>query len=127
MSGIEGMQEITFGPWNAPFKLKHGDTMVIHDLPVGWTYSVSEIEAKNYDTSVLLNGQPTSAKPEYGTTLQAVVLQSTGDTVEFINKSTLEPPPTGVHFNDGAWLTLLIMAAFMSLMMYFTHRKHQHQ
>ena len=127
VSGIEGMQEITFGPWNAPFKLKHGDTMVIHDLPVGWTYSVSEIEAKNYDTSVLLNGQPTSAKPEYGTTLQAVVLQSTGDTVEFINKSTLEPPPTGVHFNDGAWLTLLIMAAFMSLMMYFTHRKHQHQ
>ncbi len=29
VSGVEGMQELTFGQWNAPFKLKHGDTLVI--------------------------------------------------------------------------------------------------
>ena len=127
VSGVEGMTELKFEYGYVQFYLKHGDKMVIHDLPVGWTYTISEVAKKDYDTSVILNGQPTSAKPEYGTTIQRVVLQSTGDTVEFINKSTLEPPPTGVHFNDGAWLTLLIMAAFMSLMMYFTHRKHQHQ
>ncbi len=125
VSGVEGMQEITFGQWNAPFKLKHGETMVIHGLPVGWTYNISEMEAVNYDTSVRLNGQMTSAKPEYGTTLQSVTLQKTGDTVEYINNCTIEPPATGVDLEQGGWLMMLLVAAAMGLVLFIGRRVHQ--
>lgn len=117
VSGVEGMQEITFGDWNAQFTLKHGDTMVIHGLPVGWTYTISEIEAQNYDTAVKVNGQPTSAKPEYGATVQTVVLQKSGDKVEYINNCTIEPPATGVRLTDGPWLLMLLLAGAMGTLL----------
>lgn len=103
----------------------NGESLCGQTFAVSVAYRISEIEDKNYTTSVHVNGQLTPAKPEHGATVQDVVLQSTGDAVEYINDCTIEPPTTGIDMESGAWMTMLFLSAIMGILLSLIRRMRQ--
>ncbi len=75
------------------FTLKHGDSMKIEELPVGFTYRVEELDAAGY--TVTVNNEPTSSK-DVGLTKEKPEM-----TLEFKNTKGSTPTPTPTPYNGG--------------------------
>lgn len=103
----------------------NGESLHGQTFAVSVAYRISEIEDKNYATSAHVNGQLTPAKPEYGATVQDVVLQSMGDAVECINDCTIEPPATGIDMESSTWMTMLFLSALMGILLSLIRRMRQ--
>ena len=103
---------------SATFKLKHGETFEIHNLPAGATYTVDETDAKGYDeTKVSVNGAAAVA----GKNASGVVDMSKTNTVAYTNIDTITPP-TGVilHFVP---VLLAFAAAFGGCLVFFRRKR----
>ena len=81
------------GIWTLRFTLKHGDSMKIEELPVGFTYRVEELNADGY--TVTVNNEPTSSK-DVGLTKEKPEM-----TLEFKNTKGSTPTPTPTPYNGG--------------------------
>lgn len=100
------------------FTLKHGETFEIYNLPAGATYTVSETDAKGYETTnVSVNGAAVvTSKDASGT-----VDMSKTNTVAYTNIDTITPP-TGVilHFVP---VLLAFAAAFGGCLVFFRRKR----
>lgn len=92
---------------NGQFKLKHGQSLVIPELPYGVTCTVTESipEEEGYTTTVKVNnGGETNSK--------TVIVENmdTAAVIDFTNTKTLNVP-TGIFTDNLPYLMMLVMAA----------------
>ena len=131
VTGKDGLTEITFAqisatePLAATFKLKAGDTITIEDLPVGWTYTITETGTENYKASVQLNDGQKKESEEGKDATQEVTLRTDGDTVVYTNHCTITVPETGVHLPVAPWTMMLLMTAGMGAVYVLGRRRRQ--
>lgn len=100
------------------FKLKHGETFEIYNLPAGAAYTVSETDSKGYEeTKVSVNG----ATAIVGKDASGAVDMSKTNTVAYTNIDTINPP-TGVilHFVP---VLLAFAAAFGGCFVFFRRKR----
>ena len=109
---------LSFANNEATFTLKQGTGVKINCLPTGWSYKVSEVDpGKNYKTTHKINngsatdGRDVSFKMDKETN------------IEFINKSTMEPPVTGRTLaNNGLMVLMFFVLAISMVGMVFFKR-----
>ena len=122
-------ESITFNDGNgtptATFKLKAGETITIEDLPVGWTYTITETGTENYEAFVQLNGGEKQESDEGKDATQEVTLSTDSDTVVYTNHCTITVPQTGVHLPVAPWTMMLLMTAGMGAVYVLGRRRRQ--
>ena len=101
---------LSFANNQATFTLKEGESVQIKCLPTGWSYKVSEVDpGKNYKTTHKINngsatdGRDVSFKMDKKTD------------IEFINKSTMEPPVTGRTLANNGLMVLMFLVLAVSM------------
>ena len=101
---------LSFANNQATFTLKEGEWVDINCLPTGWSYKVSEVDpGKNYKTTHKINngsatdGRDVSFKMDKKTE------------IEFINKSTMEPPVTGRTLANNGLMVLMFFVLAVSM------------
>ena len=105
--------ETSYGVTNGVISINdvhHGESVVIHDLPIGTQWTIEEAKADGYSvtTSVSVNGAEATAG--IGTSVSGSVV--TGSTaVVYTNSQMYELPETG-----GAGVTLYTMAGLMLML-----------
>ena len=106
----ETAMSLSFANNKATFTLKPGKEVKIECLPTGWSYKVSEVDpGKNYKTTHKINkgsatdGRDVSFKMDKETN------------IEFINKSTMEPPVTGRTLANNGLMVLMFLVLAVSM------------
>ena len=101
---------LSFANNQATFTLKEGEWVDINCLPTGWSYKVSEVDpGKIYKTTHKINngsatdGRDVSFKMDKKTE------------IEFINKSTMEPPVTGRTLANNGLMVLMFFVLAVSM------------
>ena len=114
LSGAFG--DMTFVNGIATFTLKHGERKSSIGLPVGTTYTVTELEANE-------DNYTTTATQDMGT------IKSGGTTVLFVNaRDTVEVPQTGDNSNLGLWIALLLVSgAGIALVLALSKKRFGHR
>lgn len=92
---------------NGRFKLKHGQSLVIPELPYGVTCTVTESipEEEGYTTTVKVDGGE-----EKNSKTVIVEIMNTAAVIDFTNTKTLNVP-TGIFTDNLPYLMMLAMAA----------------
>lgn len=92
---------------NGQFKLKHGQSLVIPELPYGVTCTVTESipEEEGYTTTVKVDGSE-----EKSSKTVTVKNMNTAAVIDFTNTKTLNVP-TGIFTDNLPYLMMLAMAA----------------
>lgn len=92
---------------NGEFKLKHGQSLVIPELPYGVTCTVTESipEEEGYTTTVKVNDGTEQSKK-----IVTVKNMDTAAVIDFTNTKTLNVP-TGIFTDNLPYLVMLAMAA----------------
>lgn len=92
---------------NGQFKLKHGQSLVIPELPYGVTCTVTESipEEEGYTTTVKVDGDE-----EKSSKTVTVENMNTAAVIDFTNTKTLNVP-TGIFTDNLPYLVMLAMAA----------------
>ncbi len=101
---------LSFANNEATFTLKQGTGVKINCLPTGWSYKVSEVDpGKNYKTThEINNGSATDGRD--------VSFKMDKETnIEFINKSTMEPPVTGRTLANNGLMVLMFFVLAISM------------
>ena len=93
--------------WDGQFKLKHGQSLVIPELPYGVTCTVTESipEEEGYTTTVKVDGGE-----EKSSKTVTVENMDTAAVINFTNTKTLNVP-TGIFTDNLPYLMMLAMAA----------------
>ena len=103
--------------------LAHGEYIIVKDLLVGATYTVTETDTdKNYTTTIVAEEKDTvnnNSKTASGT------LRVLGNTAEFTNKYDLTPP-TGIVINSLPYV-ILVVAAMTGIVLFVVSRKRREQ
>lgn len=103
-------------------KLAHGQYIIVKDLLVGATYTVTETDAdRNYTTTIVAENDTVdnNSKTASGTLLQA------GNTAEFTNDYD-QTPPTGIVINNLPYV-ILVVAAMTGIVLFVVSRKRREQ
>lgn len=110
--GTEGSWgSLTFTDNKATFKLKKGESVEMGCLPNGWTYTVTEdAPGNNYTAHYKIDG----GVEKDGYAAEFTMKNGIGK-IEFINRSTIAHPETGISFNSGAWTLMLMMALLICI------------
>ena len=92
---------------NGQFKLKHGQSLIIPELPYGVTCTVTEsiLEEEGYTTTVKVNNGG-----EMNSKTVTVENMDTAAVIDFTNTKTLNVP-TGIFTDNLPYLVMLAMAA----------------
>mgnify|MGYP002770188330 CR=1 FL=1 len=101
---------LSFANNQATFTLKQGESVQIKCLPTGWSYKVSEVDpGKNYKTTYKINnGSATDGR-------DASFKMDKETDIEFINKSTMEPPVTGRTLANNGLMVLMFFVLAVSM------------
>lgn len=101
----------------ATFTLKHGQTFVINNLPIGAKYTITETDAKDYDqTEVAVNsGQKTESK-----VAESTIVDGT-NTVAYTNTDNVATP-TGIFLQYAPYI-LLLGVAILGCFAFFRRRR----
>lgn len=90
----------------ATFTLSHGQTITIHGLPVGTTYTITEPGAREDGYSVTPSGSPTSAGVEVFIDGSCTGTLNQPTTVTYTNEKATAVP-TGIRLDTLPWLLTL--------------------
>ena len=88
----------------ATFALSHGQTITIHGLPVGSTYTITEPEAQADGYTVTASGSPGKVTM---TQASCTGMLDQANTVTFTNEKATAVP-TGIRFDALPWLLALL-------------------
>lgn len=99
------------------FTLKHGQTFVINNLPIGAEYTIIETDAKNYDKTEVdvNNGEKTENK-----VAESEIVEGT-NTVAYTNTDNAVTP-TGIFLQYAPYV-LLLGAAVLGCFVFFRRRR----
>lgn len=107
----------------ATITLKAGESITIKGLPVGATWTVTEVDSAGYAVSYIVGEVTESTTPTDGTNTNGTLIYGDNNKVTFINKTGYELPNTGG--SGTIWYTLggLFMITTASLMYSKIRRK----
>ena len=101
----EGIEKLPFAGNKATFTLKHGESIDISCLPMGWTYTIEEVDpGGNYKTTC----QKTGGSVVDGRTL-SLQMEQESESVSFVNASKVAPPVTGKTVQNNSFILLLVL------------------
>ena len=120
----EGIEELTFAHNKATFTLKHGESVDISCLPMGWTYTIEEVDpGGNYKTTYQKSGEPVGD----GRSL-LFKMEQESEKVTFFNTSQVAPPVTGKTVQNNSFILLLVLVFGVGIVSFgfFKRMKRKH-
>lgn len=103
-----------------PFTLKSGETFEIKNLPQGATYTVTETDAKGYDSTDVTAEGTTTQKT---TTGSGTISNGDNDKVDFVNNKGFGPQ-TGITMNTLPFVAVGVMAVAGGAALVISRRRH---
>lgn len=88
--------------------LTDGQELVFNDLPVGTTYTITEVGTEGYTPSVSVNGTDQNGSEGQSLTVSETKVVSGGNNVVFTNKYQ-EITPTGIIINNLPFIMLVVI------------------
>ena len=118
------IEKLTFTNNEATFTLKHGESVDISCLPMGWTYTIEEVDpGDNYKTTC----QKTGGSVVDGRTL-SLQMEQENESVSFVNVSKVAPPVTGKTVQNNSFILLLVLVFGVGIVSFgfFKRMKRKH-
>ena len=118
------IEKLTFANNEATFTLKHGESVDISCLPMGWTYTIEEVDpGGNYKTTC----QKTGGSVVDGRTL-SLQMEQESESVSFVNASKVAPPVTGKTVQNNSFILLLVLVFGVGIVSFgfFKRMKRKH-
>ena len=118
------IEKLTFANNEATFTLKHGESVDISCLPMGWTYTIEEVDpGDNYKTTC----QKTGGSVVDGRTL-SLQMEQENESVSFVNVSKVAPPVTGKTVQNNSFILLLVLVFGVGIVSFgfFKRMKRKH-
>lgn len=118
------IENLAFANNEATFTLKHGESVDISCLPMGWTYTIEEVDpGDNYKTTC----QKTGGSVVDGRTL-SLQMEQENESVSFVNASKVAPPVTGKTVQNNSFILLLVLVFGVGIVSFgfFKRMKRKH-
>lgn len=118
------IEKLPFAGNKATFTLKHGESVDISCLPMGWTYTIEEENpGGNYKTTYQKNEE--SAVDGRTLSLQ---MEQESESVSFVNASKVAPPVTGKTVQNNSFILLLVLVFGVGIVsfVFFKRMKRKH-
>ena len=118
------IEKLPFAGNKATFTLKHGESVDISCLPMGWTYTIEEENpGGNYKTTYQKNEE--SAVDGRTLSLQ---MEQESESVSFVNASKVAPPVTGKTVQNNSFILLLVLVFGVGIVSFgfFKRMKRKH-
>lgn len=118
------IEKLTFANNEATFTLKHGESVDISCLPMGWIYTIEEVDpGDNYKTTC----QKTGGSVVDGRTL-SLQMEQESESVSFVNASKVAPPVTGKTVQNNSFILLLVLVFGVGIVSFgfFKRMKRKH-
>ena len=118
------IEKLTFANNEATFTLKHGESVDISCLPMGWTYTIEEVDpGDNYKTTCQRNKESVVD----GRTL-SLQMEQENESVSFVNASKVAPPVTGKTVQNNSFILLLVLVFGVGIVSFgfFKRMKRKH-
>mgnify|MGYP007100372188 FL=1 len=118
------IKNLAFANNEATFTLKHGESVDISCLPMGWTYTIEEADPKgNYKTTC----QKTGGSVVDGRML-SFQMEQESESVSFVNASKVAPPVTGKTVQNNSFILLLVLVFGVGIVsfVFFKRMKRKH-
>ena len=118
------IEKLTFANNEATFTLKHGESVDISCLPMGWTYTIEEVDpGDNYKTTCQRNKESVVN----GRTL-SLQMEQENESVSFVNASKVAPPVTGKTVQNNSFILLLVLVFGVGIVSFgfFKRMKRKH-
>ena len=118
------IENLAFANNEATFTLKHGESVDISCLPMGWTYTIEEVDpGDNYKTTC----QKTGGSVVDGRTL-SLQMEQESESVSFVNASKVAPPVTGKTVQNNSFILLLVLVFGVGIVSFgfFKRMKRKH-
>ena len=118
------IEKLTFTNNKATFTLKDKESVDISCLPMGWTYTIEEVDpGDNYKTTC----QKTGGSVVDGRTL-SLQMEQESESVSFVNASKVAPPVTGKTVQNNSFILLLVLVFGVGIVSFgfFKRMKRKH-
>ena len=118
------IEKLTFTDNKATFTLKDKELVDISCLPMGWTYTIEEVDpGGNYKTTC----QKTGGSVVDGRTL-SLQMDQESESVSFVNTSKVAPPVTGKTVQNNSFILLLVLVFGVGIVSFgfFKRMKRKH-
>ena len=118
------IKNLAFANNEATFTLKHGESVDISCLPMGWTYTIEEADpGGNYKTTYQKNEESVVD----GRNLSFIMDKESED-IKFVNASKVAPPVTGKTVQNNSFILLLVLVFGVGIVSFgfFTRMKRKH-
>ena len=118
------IEKLTFTDNKATFTLKDKELVDISCLPMGWTYTIEEVDpGGNYKTTC----QKTGGSVVDGRTL-SLQMDQESESVSFVNASKVAPPVTGKTVQNNSFILLLVLVFGVGIVSFgfFKRMKRKH-
>lgn len=118
------INNLAFANNEATFTLKHGESVDISCLPMGWTYTIEEVDpGGNYKTTC----QKTGGSVVDGRKL-SLQMEQESESVSFVNASKVAPPVTGKTVQNNSFILLLVLVFGVGIVSFgfFKRMKRKH-
>ena len=107
------------------FQLKDGESLTLHNVPTGATFTVTEDSYEHYETHykvfVTEEGEPTDTDGDLNQTA-SVTVRDKAQTVKFINHNTVEPD-MGVLLDTLPYILILVVVVGGGVLLFLRKRK----
>ena len=107
------------------FQLKDGESLTLHNVPTGATFTVTEDSYEHYETHykvfVTEEGEPTDTDGDLNQTA-SVTVSDKAQTVKFINHNTAEPD-MGVLLDTLPYILILVVVVGGGVLLFLRKRK----
>ena len=120
----EKIENLAFVNNEATFTLKDGEGVDISCLPMGWTYTIEEVDpGGNYKTTC----QKTGGSVVDGRKL-SLQMEQESESVSFVNASKVAPPVTGKTVQNNSFILLLVLVFGVGIVSFgfFKRMKRKH-
>lgn len=118
------IENLAFANNEATFTLKDKESVDISCLPMGWTYTIEEVDpGDNYKTTC----QKTGGSVVDGRTL-SLQMEQESESVSFVNASKVAPPVTGKTVQNNSFILLLVLVFGVGIVSFgfFKRMKRKH-
>ena len=118
------IENLAFANNKATFTLKDKESVDISCLPMGWTYTIEEVDpGDNYKTTC----QKTGGSVVDGRTL-SLQMEQESESVSFVNASKVAPPVTGKTVQNNSFILLLVLVFGVGIVSFgfFKRMKRKH-
>ena len=118
------IKNLAFANNEATFTLKHGESVDISCLPMGWTYTIEEADpGGNYKTTYQKNEESVVD----GRNLSFIMDKESED-IKFVNASKVAPPVTGKTVQNNSFILLLVLVFGVGIVSFgfFKRMKRKH-